>query len=211
MEKHILNIEGLKKYYNRNLALDIPKLAFERNAVHMIMGPNGSGKSTLLEIIALLEKPSSGKIYYNNELIGKNHNRIRKEITLVMQFPFLFNTTVFKNIAYGLNMRANSERKRRQKVMEILERMNLTEFGERNARELSAGEMRKVAIARAIVLEPEILLLDEPTSELDEKNIELVERIIKSFGKTVIMVTQSKGQAMRLGDMVFSMSEGGIE
>ncbi len=193
-DSSLLAIENLKKYYSGKLVLDIPKFAFNENRVHIIIGPNGAGKSTLLNILALLDKATTGKIYYRGKVINPNHTTLkilRRRITLVMQEPYIFKTTVFNNIAYGLKFRMQDKNSVSKSVNRALAAIGLAGFEKRNGRELSEGEKRLVAIARAIVLSPEVLLLDEPTAHLDNQGIERVETLIRELKTTIIMTTQN--------------------
>ncbi len=203
----IIELVGVKKTYDHRLILDIPSLKIEERKLHIIVGPNGSGKTTLLEILAGIENIDQGRIYYNNEEVT-DKQRFRRNITLVMQSPYVLNASVFQNVAYGLKVRAVPRKEIGNRVSAVLDRLGLKEFVNRNGKKLSQGEMRKVAIARALVIDPEVLLLDEPTSDLDRLNIQLIENLIKTTKKTIIMATQSTSQAHRLAEILITIKKG---
>jgi len=208
MNGPIIKLVNLKKCYNHHPVVDIPYLEFEENKLHIIVGPNGSGKTTLLSILAGIEKIDQGRIYYKNE--EADNGMLKRKITLVLQSPYIFNTTVFNNIAYGLKVRGVSKKEIDDKVSAVLKRTGLEEFAKRNGKQLSQGEMRKVAIARALIFDPEMLLLDEPTSDLDRPNIQLVENLLRETKKTIIMATQSTNQAHRLAEILITIKNGKV-
>jgi tungstate transport system ATP-binding protein len=135
-------------------------------------------------------------------------------MTLVHQKPFLFQTSVFNNVAYGLKLRGIATESYRTKIMNALAIVGLTDFSKRNAHQLSGGEAQRVVIARALVLEPEILFLDEPTANIDLRHIDVIERIIKKINRemktTVIFTTHDLSQAYRLADEIISLLDGRI-
>jgi len=217
MNETIFRIENLTKYYDDKLVLDIPHLELEVGKIYAVVGPNGAGKTTLLNILAGLDEPTDGKIIFQGQMIDRKSNiitDIRRHITMVMQDPVLFGTTVEKNVAYGLRVRSMERKARDEKVAEALKMVGLSGFEKRKAYQLSAGETRRVALARALALNPKALLLDEPTANIDKRNAEVVERLIrkiKSEGRTVIvMTTHALSQAYRLADEIISLLLGRI-
>ncbi len=209
MEEFIIRLVNLKKSYNHRVVLNIPELKILKNKLHIVLGANGSGKTTLLETIAGLNKIDGGSIYYEGKVA--NLKILREKTTLVLQSPYLFNTTVFNNIAYGLKVRGIRETEITDRVKTILEGLGLEGYAQRNARELSQGEMRLVAIGRALVLEREVLLLDEPCSDLDRQNIQLIEQILKQTKRTIVMATQSANQAHRLAEILITIKNGVVK
>ncbi|HER23457.1 MAG TPA: ATP-binding cassette domain-containing protein [Candidatus Atribacteria bacterium] len=218
MNEPILKIKNVKKIYNGRTILDIESLNFQKRKIYAIVGPNGSGKTTLLNILNLLERPNKGQIFLNGQEISNKSNvdilGIRRRMTLVNQDPFLFHSTVYDNIAYGLKIRAISSTEQLIRVKNALEMVGLSNFEKRRVDQLSGGEAQRVVIARALVIEPEILFLDEPTANIDQKYIDIVERIIKRVQKeiktTVIFTTHDLSQAYRLADKVISLLDGKI-
>ena len=218
MNEPILKIKNIKKIYNGRIVLDIESLNFQKRKIYAIVGPNGSGKTTLLNILNLLLKPDKGQIFFREqEIINQSDSKlleIRRKMTLVNQDPFLFHSTVHDNIAYGLKIRSLSSAEQLIRVKHALEMVGLPDFEKRSVDQLSGGEAQRVVIARALVIEPEILFLDEPTTSIDQKYIDIVERIIKKIQKeiktNVIFTTHDLSQAYRLSDEVISLLNGKI-
>jgi len=218
MNESILKIRNLKKIYNGRTVLDIESLNFQKRKIYAIVGPNGSGKTTLLNILNLLEKSDEGQIsFYDQEITNKSNSDIlesRRRMTLVNQDPFLFHSTVYDNIAYGLKIRSLSSAEQRIRVKNSLKMVGLSDFENRRVNQLSGGEVQRVVIARALVIKPEILFLDEPTTSIDQRHIDIVEGIIKKIKKeiktTVIFTTHDLSQAYRLADEVISLLDGKI-
>ena len=218
MDKLIFKVRNLEKVYNNKIILDVDNLNFQEGKIYAIVGPNGSGKTTLLNILNLLEKPDEGQIFfYEQEITNKSNSdtlEIRRKITLVNQDPFLFNSTVYDNIAYGLKIRSIPSKVQKSRIRSALNIVGLSGFKDRKANQLSGGEAQRVVIARALVIEPEVLFLDEPTANVDQKHIDVVERIIKKIRKeiktTVIFTTHDLSQAYRLADEVISLLDGKI-
>ena len=218
MNESILKIKNLKKIYNGRTVLDIESLNFQKRKIYAIIGPNGSGKTTLLNILNLLEKPDEGQISFSDrEINNKSNSNIlesRRRMTLVNQDPFLFHSTVYDNIAYGLKIRSIPSEVQKSRIRNALNIVGLSGFENRRAHQLSGGEAQRVVIARALVIEPEVLFLDEPTANIDQKHVDVVERMIKKINKeiktTVIFTTHDLYQAYRLADEVISLLDGKI-
>ena len=188
-------------------------LKIREGQVLAVIGPNGSGKTTLLRMMALVDKPSSGEIYYKDEKVGNSSAKaIRGKVTMVFQKSVNLNRTVYKNVAYGLELKKMSGSEIKRKVMQALDLVGARKFANRRSKRLSGGEQQRVAIARALVLEPELLLLDEPTANLDPRNTLQIEKIIKKIKKrvTVVIATNNPFQASRLSDRVVCLLDGRI-
>ncbi len=210
-----LKFSDIQKKYNGRNILQNCKYNFEPGRIYALMGPNGCGKSTLLRICALLEQPDHGSIdFYTAGAVLPVNLILKRRLTLVLPRVGVFNTTVFKNVAYGLTMRGVEKDNRNRLVAAALDAVGLTHRQHQNALTLSSGETQRLGIARAMVLEPDILFLDEPTAFIDEENTAIIERIIltlKRSGKaTVIMSTHDRDQAERLTDRVVMMQNGAI-
>ena len=152
------------------MVLDIPALSFEKGKIHGLQGPNGAGKTTLLNIFALLEIPTTGIVSYKSEPVQYSEpylQRLRKEVVLVDQLPLLFTTTVFKNIEFGLKIRGIEKEERQRRIAKVLDMVGMGDFAQAPAHQLSGGETQRVALASRLVLKPEVLLLDEPTANVD--------------------------------------------
>lgn len=195
--------------------LSVPRFAVHPGRAYGITGPNGSGKTTFLKTLALLIRPAAGRLTFDGVVITGDDERAqhcRRQITLVMQDAYLFRTTVFSNVAYGLRVRGVPEPMVRTKVRRALEMVGLPDFETRTAHQLSRGEAQRVAIARALVLEPRLLLLDEPTANVDAAHAEAIEQIIgrtmDTHGMAVVFSTHNLDQAYRLTDEVVSLREG---
>ena len=210
-----LVVSNINKSYSRLPVLKDCSFSFERNGIYVLIGPNGSGKSTFFRICSLLEDPDSGAVnYLSGDSLVKKDISLRRRISLVLPKIGVFNTTVFKNIAYGLKIRKWSSTETRKRVERALEVVGLAHKKNMNALALSSGESQRLGIARAMVIEPEILFLDEPTASLDPHSTAIIEATIQKIKEekkiTVIMITHNVFQAQRLADTVMFMYEGTI-
>jgi len=210
-------VQGLIHYYNSTKVLDVPHLSFCRGRIYAVLGPNGSGKSTLLNILGLLLRPTSGKVFFDNKDIYSNPGfvkEMRTRMTTVIQNPILFDMNVENNVAYGLRIRGKTKEERKKIVKECLTMVKLDGFQERRARELSGGETQRVAIARALAVKPEMMFLDEYTSNVDEKSIQVLDEVITRVRQlnntTVFLVTHDTRQAHRLADEVINLFGGKV-
>lgn len=206
-----ISLNNIKKYYDEKLVLDIEKLEIEKGKITGIIGPNGSGKSTLLHIIAGLDEKYSGAIKYDQRVIGQ---KLYAKMTLVSQKPYLFRRKVYDNIEYPLKIRKVNKIDMKKRVNKVINRLELEDLKEKKAHLLSGGESQKVSLARALVFEPELLLLDEPTSNIDPESIKILEREIirfnKETGATVIIVTHNLEQSDRICDNVIYLEKGRV-
>ncbi|MBI5182695.1 MAG: phosphate ABC transporter ATP-binding protein [Nitrospirae bacterium] len=209
-----LSILNISKTYNSKKALNNCSFAFEKGNIYCIVGPNGSGKSTLLRISALIEDADEGKVIYQNGSEPLDNSiELRRRITLVFPKGGLFNTTVFKNCAYGLNLRRKDKGYIKEKVEEALREVGLVHKMEQNALTLSSGEAQRLALARAIALETDALFLDEPTASLDPTSVIIIEKIINTLKKKrriIIMATHNMFQVQRLADEVVFLYNGEV-
>ncbi|MGB8647099.1 MAG: phosphate ABC transporter ATP-binding protein [Anaerolineae bacterium] len=205
MDEPIYRIENLKKRYGSRTVVDVSRLDIQAGEILALVGPSGAGKSTLLRLLNFLEPPSSGQIRYGGELIPDNGAplSLRRQITTVFQRPALLSTDVYANVAFGLRLRGEPVNGR---VTELLSQVGLADLARVPAGKLSGGEMQRVALARALVIEPRVLLLDEPTANLDPYNVGLIEAIVREHnqrrGTTVVLVTHNIFQARRLAHRV---------
>jgi tungstate transport system ATP-binding protein len=203
MSDPVYRIDRVTKVYNSRTVLDIELLDIVGGEIFGLVGPSGSGKSTLLRLLDFLEPPSGGQIRFGDYVMnstGAAPLDVRRRVTTVFQRPVLLNTTVFSNVAYGLRIRGAA--RIAQRVQSVLGQVGLSNLVVAPARTLSGGEMQRVALARAIVVEPEVLLLDEPTANLDPYNVGIIERIVSDLnrqrGTTIVLVTHNVFQAKRL-------------
>lgn len=203
-----------KEYQSRRI-LNIPDLAVEAGKVYSLIGPNGAGKTTLLNILAFLSEPSGGTLCFNGRPVRFEQaclQSLRKKVVMVNQQPILFSTSVFNNIAFGLKTRKISKKKHRPIVEKALDRVGMGRFIHADARYLSGGETRRIAVARALACDPEVLLLDEPTADLDVENRNAVETIIADIAAqsrmTLIFCTHDHDRSARLTPHVIRLQEG---
>lgn len=213
MDNFQFEVRELTKAYNGKKVLDISHLVIKKGRIYGVIGPNGAGKTTLLSILSLLLPPTSGKICFEGiDTCEANKHSIRQKMTMILQNPLLFNTTVEENIAYGLKVRGIEKGEQRKRIKECLKLVGLDGFEKRRARELSGGEIQRVAIARALALNPRVLLLDEPTANVDRGSAALLEKILKELNQrfkiTVILATHDINQAYRISDEVICLFEG---
>ncbi|HEX2710053.1 MAG TPA: ABC transporter ATP-binding protein [Candidatus Deferrimicrobium sp.] len=200
----LYRLRSVTKRYGSNVAVDIDALTIAAGRLYTLTGANGAGKSTLLGILAFLLPPTTGEIFYAGERIDWKSDIVRKrrrKVTLLHQSPYLFGGTVSRNVAYGLSARGIAEETTRRAVDRALETVGLDRFRDRDARELSGGEAQRVAMARALVLDPEVLLLDEPLANIDRETTGLLEMVIASLpsrGTTVVMTTHEPDPPGRL-------------
>jgi len=206
-----ITVDSLTKKYNDKAVLDIPQMEFQEGCLWGILGPNGSGKTTLVRIIAGILDCCSGNVLYGGSGYDES---IKRSMTLVFQKPYLIRTTVFENIAYPLRVRGYSEGEINSRVVEMIDSFKIQSIRDQKAWTLSGGEAQKVALARALVFKPRILILDEPTSNIDPESIMLLEeRILDYYRKekpTILMVTHNIQQAKRLCNRIAFMNEGKI-
>jgi len=214
----VVELKDITKRYQSKEALSGISLSVERGELLSLLGPSGSGKSTLLRIINLLEKPTSGEIsLFGRSVKGltqKERLEIRRRMALVTQKPVMFRGSVFENVAFSLRLRGMSRAEIKSRVKEALEVVGLNGFENRRARSLSGGEAQRVSFARALVFEPELLLLDEPTTSLDPINEAKIHEIIKKIQKkgiTVILATHKQEEALALSRRIALLNSGRIE
>ena len=211
-----LEASRLDKTYNGNPVLRECSLSSASGITYAVLGPNGSGKSTLFRVLALLERPDGGSVtYLENGAALADSLELRRRLTLVLPRPGIFNTTVFKNVAYGLKIRGVKAGEQEARVNAILETVGLAPKRAQRALDLSSGETKRLGLARAMVLAPEILFLDEPTANIDPVNASIIEEIIlkmKAGGNTtILLITHDPAQAERLGDRIMFMKNGKLE
>jgi tungstate transport system ATP-binding protein len=211
----VYQLRGVTKVYGGRTVLAVEQLGVHHSEVFALVGPSGAGKSTLLRLLNFLESPTSGSIRFRDVEFGPGQTmdlRLRRRVTTVFQRPILLNRSVLANARFGLQLRGRRDAD--EHVEAALAQVGLLERAEQQARTLSGGEAQRVALARAIVLEPDVLLLDEPTANLDPYNVGLIEQIVRDLnrenGTTVVLVTHNVFQARRLADRVALLLEGRV-
>ena len=214
MPGHIIHIKNIFKIFGKNRVLDNISLSIKENEFVTLLGPSGCGKTTLLRIIAGFEHLDSGGL----EIAGKTMEGVpphKREVNMVFQRYALFpHLNVYDNIAFGLRLKKWPKEKIRHKVKAILDLVRLPGFELRNVTQLSGGESQRIALARALVNEPMVLLLDEPLGALDLRNRiamqEELKRIHSDYGHTFLYVTHDQEEAMRMSDRIVVMRAGQI-
>lgn len=198
-----VNIINITKRREATTALADVNLKIEEGEILTIIGPNGAGKTTLLRILACIDKPTKGELYIDGVKVDdRNRSRFRKRITMVFQRNALFSTSVYNNIAYGLKLRECSKEEISERIKNVLRLVKLEGYEKRPASRLSGGEKQRVSLARALVLDTEFLLLDEPTANLDPENVSIIEEAVthvnQELNTTVVMSTHNIFQAKRI-------------
>ena len=211
----LVTFDGVSKRYGDVTAVHTMNLEIYEGEFLAIMGPSGCGKTTSLRMLAGLEEPSNGEIRLDGQRINEISS-VERDTPMVWQslalFPFL---NVQKNVEFGLKMRQVPAEERQARARKWLERMEILELAERDISQLSGGQKQRVALARSLVTEPRILLLDEPLSALDANLVirmqGVLSRLQKELGITFVYVTHSQSEAFAMSDRVVIMSQGRIE
>lgn len=212
----LIEIENLTKTYGEAVALSNIGLRIEQGDFFAIVGPSGAGKTTLLRLLDLLEEPSSGRILFSGidtASPDKDRLTLRRQIGMVFQRSVMFNTSVYQNVAYPLRIRG-IENDIDRRVNEALELVGLEGFERRHALTLSGGEAQRVSLAQALVFQPKLLLLDEPTANLDPRNVSIIESIVTKINHqeqvTIVMATHNITQAEQIASKVAVLREGAL-
>lgn len=210
----LFSLRGVRAELDGRTVLTVDSLQFPRGRTTVVMGENGSGKTTLLRLLNGLLEPAAGVIQYEGRSVADDGcARLRRETVMVHQAPLLFRGSVRHNVSYGLRIRGVPGPETAHRVAASLSRVGLPGFERRRTGGLSGGEMQRIAIARALALEPRVLLLDEPTASVDHASRLLVEEIIRalsSAGATVIVTTHNRELAYRLCDNLLVLSGGTV-
>ncbi|MEE8472018.1 MAG: phosphate ABC transporter ATP-binding protein [Dehalococcoidia bacterium] len=212
-DEMVYRLENVVKSYDSREVCRIERLDIRRGEILGIMGPSGAGKSTLLRLLNFLEPTTAGKIRFHDYLANGNGSlplEVRRRVTMVFQEPQLLSTSVEGNVLYGLRLRR--WRDIRPRLQQVLQKVGLSHLAKAPASTLSGGEKQRVALARALVVEPEVLLLDEPTANLDPYNVALMEELVSTVnreqGTTIVLVTHNVFQAKRLSHRALLLLDG---
>jgi tungstate transport system ATP-binding protein len=211
----IAELKNVTKAYDGKKVIEDVNLQVFRGEILSLIGHNGSGKTTILKILSFLINPTSGSVIFQGRLSSSSDLTVnRMQSTLVFQKTALFDSSVYSNIAYGLKIRKLSKEVLDSKISEVLKLVKLEGFEKRSAKKLSGGEQQRVAIARALALETPLLLLDEPTTNLDPKNAAIVEEVIATVNReqktTIVFATHNMFQAKNLPSRIAMIEEGKI-
>ena len=215
MSSPIYSIEQVTKIYKTRKVLEVERLCIQQGEILALVGPSGAGKSTLLRLLNFLEPPTQGQIHFHDCVFSAEKEMpldLRREVTMVFQRPMLLNRSIYANVRFGLELRGIRDCKDR--VQAALAEVGLEKLAHQKAQCLSGGEAQRVALARAIVMQPEVLLLDEPTANLDPYNVGLIEKIVLHLNQlhhtTLVLVTHNVFQAKRLAQRVTFLLDGKV-
>jgi tungstate transport system ATP-binding protein len=206
-----LQLVDINKSYHSVKALNSVSLQMQGDKIIVLLGVNGAGKTTLMRIMAGLENADCGKLLFNNKNI--DCKALRQVATLVFQKTAMFSMNVYGNLAYGLRIRGVPKEEINKKISDALQAVRLPEFEERRAKKTSGGEQQRIALARAFLLDSQVLLLDEPTANLDPNSAAIIEKAIasrKSTDRIIVMATHNLTQARRMADEIVHIYNGDI-
>jgi len=207
----MLELRGVRHRYEGRTVLDLDQFVVPRGALVAIVGPNGSGKSTLLRLLALLERPSAGEVWFDGRPATPSP-AARQRVTLVEQRPVLLRGTVRENLGFGLAARGIRRTEANRRLERAAERLGIAQLLERRRRELSDGEIQRVAVARALVLESDVLLLDEPVSSADRAAAQQLYRLLAeertARGVTICLASHQLEDAYRWSDDLRALADG---
>lgn len=211
----LYKLSAIKRICSGRVVLDIENLEIEKGLIYSLSGPNGAGKTTLLRLLAFLDRPDQGNIEMEGEEVRyqeKTLVTLRRKAVLLDQHPIMFSGTVLANVEFGMRMRGLPRKDRYRRSMEMLEMIGMDHFAERDASGLSGGEVKRVALARALVLKPKVLLCDEPTANVDKEHKEIILHTIKTLNKSrqtsIVFATHYQSQAQRLAQQTLFLQYG---
>ncbi len=215
MRKIFLEVSNLSKIYGEKKAIDGISFSLEKGSMTCILGPSGCGKTTILRCLGGFEEPDGGSIVLDGRDILSLNPEERPTSTVFQSYGLFPHKSVIDNVVYGLKFKKYSKKKALEEGLEILQMVGLSDYENRRIQELSGGEQQRVALARSLVVKPDLLLLDEPFSNLDAKlrltMREEIQRIQKNFNVTTIFVTHDQEDAFSVADNIILMNKGKIE
>lgn len=206
-------LSDIKYAYGETLALSLPELNIQANQITALIGPNGCGKSTLLNLLTFLQKTQQGQInFFDESVTPRNTASFIKRISFLTQKPYMLTGSVTDNLDLALKFHGTPKSERSVLIHSTLEQLNISHLHQQQAKTLSGGELQKVALARAIITNPDVLLMDEPFSFLDHSSEHLLEQFIQNYvkanNKTLIFSTHNRLQGIAIADDVISLVKG---
>ncbi len=213
----MLELRGVRHHYDGRVVLDIERFAVSPGALTAIVGPNGAGKSTLLRLLALLEPPTEGEVLLDGKVVSSGRGarpdaKLRRRVTLVEQRPMLFRGTVRDNLKFGLRARGIRRAELNRLIEDVAARLGIARLLERQRHGLSDGEVQRVAVARSLVIEPDILLLDEPASSADRAAAQTLYHALEEERRrrplAICLASHQLEDAYRWADDVRALAEG---
>lgn len=209
----LVALRGVEVVRDGTAILSLDRLEVREGELLALLGPTGAGKSTLLRVLHLLERPAAGSVSWRGTKVSwPVPLELRRRIAMAFQDPLLFSGSTLENVLYGLSLRGESGAAAREKAMEALGLLHVDHLAERGARTLSGGEAQRTALARALVLRPELLLLDEPFAALDapirRHLLEELTLVVKAHGITCVYVTHEQGEAFSVADRIAVLRRG---
>jgi tungstate transport system ATP-binding protein len=213
MAEALLTLRDIAVHHGEHVALQRASLEVYAGDLLALIGPNGAGKSTLLRVMGMLQRPDHGDVLFRGQnALNGNPLELRRRVATVFQEPLLLNATVYQNAALGLKLRGTSQVEIERRLGPWLQRLGIAHLTARSARSLSGGEAQRTSLARALVLEPELLLLDEPFSALDpaarEDLLRDFQGILRETSITSVFVTHDRDEAFALANRVGVLNQG---
>jgi tungstate transport system ATP-binding protein len=210
----LIELDNVVVNRGRRTVLKVDKLGIEKGEILAVIGPNGSGKSTLLQVLAFLLPVTAGSISLAGQSASSSRPSLdlRRRVAVVFQTPLLIDSTVYNNVALGLRFRRAGRAETRARVERWLDRLGILHLRDRQARELSGGEAQRVSLARALAIQPDVLLLDEPLAALDAPTkadlLSDLEGVLRESGITSVFVTHDRNEALAIGDRIAVLIDG---
>ena len=210
----LLRAEGLVRRYGGRTVLSVDAIEVAPGEVLAVLGPNGAGKSTLFRLLLLLERPDAGRVLLDGREVRAGDSAAMRRMAGVFQRPYLFSGTVASNVAFGLRARGVPRKERERRAAEALDWLGLGRLASAPVQALSGGEAQKVALARALASRPDVLLLDEPTANLDvtvrRRFREDLEAVVRSHARAAVLITHDPSDALALADRIAVLEAGRV-
>jgi iron(III) transport system ATP-binding protein len=209
-----IRLENLSKRFEQTIAVDDVTLEIRAGELFFLLGPSGCGKSTLLRLVAGIYEPTAGRIFFNDRDVTRLPTAKRNAVMVFQSYALWPHMSVRENVRFGLAVRKIEKQEQLRRVDEVLEIVHMREFADRKPNQLSGGQQQRIALARALAVKPNCLLLDEPLSNLDAKlRGEMrseIRRICKDSGLTSVYVTHDQAEAIAIADRIAVMDRGRI-